>query len=136
MITGVNHITLSVRDLEESFNFYTQVLGLHPVVKWPKGACLSAGEMWMALILDEHTRPGPLAEYSHVAFTVSPQDFPKMSNKIRRYGAKIWQDNHSEGDSIYFVDPNGHKLEIHASDLENRIKTAKESPWGDAEFFV
>ncbi|MCG6134628.1 MAG: VOC family protein [Nostoc sp. LLA-1] len=26
MITGVNHITLSVRNLEESINFYTNVL--------------------------------------------------------------------------------------------------------------
>jgi catechol 2,3-dioxygenase-like lactoylglutathione lyase family enzyme len=30
MITGINHITLSVRSLEESFEFYQNVLGLDP----------------------------------------------------------------------------------------------------------
>jgi len=35
MITGVNHITLSIKDAEESFAFYTDVLvaaqlGIHP----------------------------------------------------------------------------------------------------------
>lgn len=30
MITGVNHITLSVRDVEQSFAFYSEVLGFRP----------------------------------------------------------------------------------------------------------
>ena len=32
MITGINHLTLAVRDLERSFDFYTRVVGLQPVV--------------------------------------------------------------------------------------------------------
>jgi hypothetical protein len=31
-----------------------------------------------------------------------------------------------EVQSLYFPDPNGHKLEIHVSDLAARIKSAKE----------
>lgn len=38
MITGINHLTLAVRDLERSFDFYTRVMGLQPVVKWSQGA--------------------------------------------------------------------------------------------------
>ena len=37
----------------------------------------------------------------------------------------------TEGTSYYFVDPNGHKIEMHASDLATRIATAKQT-WGDA----
>ncbi len=51
MITGVNHITLAVRDIEASFTFYTRVLGLRPAAKWPEGAYLLARDMWIALIL-------------------------------------------------------------------------------------
>jgi catechol 2,3-dioxygenase-like lactoylglutathione lyase family enzyme len=135
MITGLNHVTLSIKDVEASFAFYIQVLGLEPVAKWPKGAYLLAGDVWIALILDEHLRKEPLPEYSHIAFTVSPQDFEPMCRRIRQAGTQIWQENWTEGDSLYFVDPNGHKLEIHASDLKARIKTARERPWEGLEFF-
>ena len=34
MIRGINHITLSVQDIEKSFTFYTHVLGLQPIAKF------------------------------------------------------------------------------------------------------
>ncbi len=136
MITGVNHITLSVKDIEESFDFYTRVLGFRPVAKWPRGAYLLAGEIWIALVLDEHARESILPEYTHIAFSVSSEDFEVLSARIKQSGAKIWQENSTEGASLYFLEPNGYKLEIHASDLETRIRTAKENPWEGLEFFV
>lgn len=60
MITGINHITLSVINLDESFNFYTQVLCCQPVAKWKQGAYLLAGDLWLCLFLDERTRQGTL----------------------------------------------------------------------------
>ncbi|QMS86427.1 VOC family protein (plasmid) [Nostoc edaphicum CCNP1411] len=136
MITGVNHITLSVRDLEKSLTFYTNVLGFRLLAKWTKGAYLSAGDIWLALILDQKVRESPIPEYTHIGLTVSIEDFPILSQHIQQSGAKIWQENQSEGASLYFLDPNDHKLEIHASDLDTRIKTAKASPWEGLEFFV
>ena len=136
MITGINHLTLSVRDVETSFAFYTQVLGFRPVAKWPSGAYFLAGELWIAIVLDQRVRMERSPEYTHVAFSVLPQDFDELSDRIVRSGAEIWQDNHSEGASLYFTDPNGHKLEVHASDLATRLQTAKESPWEGLEFFV
>jgi catechol 2,3-dioxygenase-like lactoylglutathione lyase family enzyme len=75
MITEVKHITLSVRNLEESIIFYRDVLYFRLLTKWAEGA------------------------------------------------------------SLYFLDPNDHKLEIHTSDLDTRIKTAKAHPWEELEFF-
>jgi catechol 2,3-dioxygenase-like lactoylglutathione lyase family enzyme len=136
MITGINHVTLSVRDLAESFGFYTQILGFKPVAKWPKGAYLLGGDLWICLFLDRDVRESKLSEYTHMAFTISEKDFSTMSERIKKSGAEIWQDNRTEGASLYFVDPNGHKLEIHASDLETRLKALKENPWDGLEFFV
>jgi catechol 2,3-dioxygenase-like lactoylglutathione lyase family enzyme len=136
MITGINHITLSIRDVESSFSFYNGVLGFRPVARWPKGAYLLAGDVWLALHLDDQTRKSPLPEYTHVAFSVSEQEFDGMATRIRGSGAVIWQENRTEGKSLYFTDPNGHKLEIHASDLQARIKSAKENPWEGLTFFV
>ena len=136
MIKGINHITLSVKDVDQSFEFYTQILGFKPVAKWPKGAYLLAGDLWFCLFLDDNTRKSKLPEYTHIAFTISEQNFKVMSERIKKSGAKVWQENRTEGDSLYFVDPNGHKLEIHASSLKARIKRAKINPWDELEFFV
>ncbi|WP_375498699.1 VOC family protein [uncultured Nostoc sp.] len=136
MITGINHITLSVRDLEESINFYTNVLDFRLLAKWMKGAYLSVGDIWLALILDQKVRESPIPEYTHIGLTVSIEDFPILSQRIQQSGSKIWQENKSEGASLYFLDPNDHKLEIHASDLKTRIKSAKASPWEGLEFFI
>ncbi|HEX5515543.1 MAG TPA: fosfomycin resistance glutathione transferase, partial [Gammaproteobacteria bacterium] len=121
MITGISHVTLSVSDLERSFSFYTEVLGLKPVAKWARGAYLLAGEDWICLSLDAETRSGPQAEYTHLAFSVGAAAFSRCAAIICAHGAFIWKDNKSEGDSLYFLDPDGHKLEIHVGDLESRL---------------
>jgi catechol 2,3-dioxygenase-like lactoylglutathione lyase family enzyme len=136
MITGVNHITLAVRDVEQSFAFYSEVLGFRPQAKWPDGAYLLAGETWVALVRDDLVRREALPEYTHVAFSVSSQDFGPLSERIRRSGAEIWQENRTEGASLYFIDPNGHKLEIHASDLTARLRAARQEPWPGLEILA
>jgi glutathione S-transferase fosA5 len=108
MITGINHITLSVRDVDRSFHFYVDTLRMKPLARWSKGAYLLAGDVWLCLTLDERTRASPLPEYSHIAFSVTGSQFDKAAARIRASGAAIWQDNRSEGASLYFVDPDGH----------------------------
>jgi catechol 2,3-dioxygenase-like lactoylglutathione lyase family enzyme len=128
MIAGLNHTTFSVRDLESSFHFYTEVLGLKPIARWYKGAYLVAGADWVCLTLDPETRSGSLPEYTHTAFTVQPEEFEGMSRRLVDASVTTWQVNHSYGDSFYFLDPDGHKLEIHVSDLQSRIKDMTNKP--------
>ena len=135
MITGLSHITLSVRDLALSFEFYSGALGLQPRLRWPQGAYLSAGGLWLALTVDDTTRRGPLPEYTHLAFEVPDERFAAMAAKLRRLGVVEWQPNTSEGDSLYFLDPDGHKLEVHASTLEKRLAHARAQSRADDEFF-
>jgi len=126
MITGINHVTFAVRDLDESFEFYTGVLGFRPVARWANGAYLLAGDAWIALKLDADTRRATLPEHTHVAFSVSEETFDSACGKIRAAGARIWNEPEGHGPSLYFEDPNGHKLEIHASDLDTRVRIARE----------
>ncbi len=130
MITGVNHITFAVRDIDESFGFYADVLGLKRIQKSSSSVYLLAGDTWIALTEDQNARNEHLLEYTHIAFTVEQQDFEAMRKRIIKAGVKEWQNNWTEGASFYFVDPNGHKLEIHVSDLEARIESGKRE-WGD-----
>ena len=134
MIRGINHVTFSVSDVAGSLAFYRDVLGMRPLCQWPRGAYLAAGKLWVALVYSEEVRQGPLPEYSHVAFDVAPADFQAAAERIRASGAEIFKDNVSEGDSLYFLDPDGHKLEIHASDLATRLRTARAAPWEGLRF--
>src|SRR5439155_8141327 len=128
MITGINHLTISVRDVDRSFRFYVDTLGLKPLARSPRGAYLVAGDLWLCLTL-ERTRSSALPEYSHIAFTVPAPRFNDAAERICGSGARIWQDNRSEGASLYFLDPDGHKLEIHAGDWQSRLAAMKKDPW-------
>ncbi|MCK0142157.1 VOC family protein [Aliiroseovarius sp. F20344] len=119
MITGVNHITLAVNDLERSIWFYTEVLGAKLRADWPRGAYLELGELWLCFTQAD-TPIQPRSDYTHIAFSCKDADFPAFSNRIKDH-AELWQDNSSEGASLYFLDPDRHKLELHQGDLASRL---------------
>ena len=135
MVSGINHITFAVRDLDKSFHFYTRTLGLRPVARWYRGAYLEAGGDWICLNQDPETRSGPLKEYTHLAFTVKPTDFEAAVRRMLAADVRTWQENKSPGDSFYFLDPDGHKLELHVADLQDRLKTLAENPPKDLTLF-
>ena len=133
-ISGISHVTFAVRDLERSFRFYSEALGLEPVVKWRHGAYLLAGPTWLALSQEEEPRPA--ADYSHLAFAVELAEFAGAVARLEEGGAREWQVNASPGDSFYFLDPDGHKLELHASTLASRLGVARGSNrWEDAIYY-
>jgi catechol 2,3-dioxygenase-like lactoylglutathione lyase family enzyme len=133
MIKGFNHITLSVSDLEESFRFYQDVLGLKAMAKRKqKSAYFLAGGDWLAIVQTKQTPPDT---YSHLAFSVEQKDFVKLAEQMRNSGAKIWQENTSPGDSLYFLDPSGNRLELHAGSWRSRIEWLRQNPSAEVELF-
>ncbi len=84
----------------------------------------------------EQTKLGTLPEYTHIGLNVAAKDLERFSYKIIESGATIWKQNTSEGLSLYFLDLNGHKLELHAGVLKTRIEATKKQPYEEMEFFV
>jgi catechol 2,3-dioxygenase-like lactoylglutathione lyase family enzyme len=132
MLRGLNHITLAVNDLDLSLQFYTSVLGFKPEVKWNRGAYLSLGNLWLCLSCDQCV---PRSDYSHIAFDIAQDEFLVFSEKLVAAGVVQWKTNTSEGDSFYFLDPNGHKLEVHVGDLRSRLSSLRLAPYEGAIFF-
>lgn len=133
MIRGLNHITLAIGDLNRSIVFYKDVLGCRLVARWDEGCYLEAGTLWLALVVEDNARSGPLPEYTHLAFDVAAADFPAMADRVKQAGADVFQDNSTEGESLYFLDPDGHKLELHVGSLATRLEEMRRAPWDGLE---
>ena len=127
MLVGLNHITFAVRDVERSLAFYREVLGCELHARWDRGAYLTVGDCWLCLSLDPSSSPSK--GYSHVAFSIDAQTFSAFQQTLTEQGVGIWKQNASEGDSVYFVDPDGHRLEVHVGDLESRLNAIRAEPY-------
>jgi catechol 2,3-dioxygenase-like lactoylglutathione lyase family enzyme len=136
VLKGLNHITLSVSDLSRSVTYYTGLLGCSLHARWNEGAYLSLGDLWLCLTLDPQVRTGPLAEYTHFALSVDRRDFDAFSRKVARGAHPTWRENTSEGQSIYLLDPDGHKLEVHAGSLESRLAALRKEPYEGLVLFA
>jgi len=136
MISGLNHLTLAVIDLSRSFAFYHDILGFKPLCRWNKGAYFLAGDLWFCLNVDPLRVPNTC--YTHYAFTVSPEEFEPLQQRIIDSGTTIFKENNSPGLSFYFLDPDGHKLELHSGGWHDRIEAKKREPgsWKEVEWFV
>jgi len=134
MIDGINHITISVKNIDSAFSFYRNILKLRPIMKSNKSAYFLAGKIWIAL--DQRGEYTTSKNYSHICFNISEKYYEKFIQEIELNGIKEWKTNDTEGDSIYILDDSENRLEIHFSTIEERIKYGKEN-WGkDVEWYV
>jgi catechol 2,3-dioxygenase-like lactoylglutathione lyase family enzyme len=135
MLTGLNHLTLAVSDLNRSLTFYRDVLQLHVEARWDAGAYLSLPGLWLCLSLDPLRKSEPNPDYTHYAFSLSAADFPLFVQRLKSANVAQWRDNRSEGASFYFLDPDGHKLEVHVGDLASRLAACRQKPYADMRFY-
>ena len=126
-IAGLNHVTLAVSDLERSLAFYQDLLGLRLRARWREGTYLEAGSLWLCLSLDSAARTSPHLDYTHSAFDVAAEDFEELAGRVRAV-ANLWKEDRSEGSSLYFLDPDGHKLELHVGSLGTRLANYDANP--------
>ncbi|HHB1424757.1 TPA: fosfomycin resistance glutathione transferase [Serratia odorifera] len=134
MLSGLNHLTLAVRDVERSLEFYRQTLGFHLHARWQQGAYLTLGELWLCLSLDDTRAACAPRDYTHYAFSITSADFPAMVERLQQAGVRQWKSNRSEGESLYFLDPDGHQLEIHSGDLASRLAACRAAPYQGMAF--
>ena len=127
-LKGIDHLGINVRDMERAVKFYRDILGFQTEDDYDPNAGekhveLFAGNVWLALFetpeLDLEagheilTREG----YLHWAFEARPEDFDSIIEALKENGVKLNGKvrNHRSGPSVYFYDPDGNYLEIHAN---------------------
>ena len=128
-VRGIDHVAISVKDLEKSLKFYTEVLGLKvspreyqkPGVEY----FLDCGTSLVGLIQGDPAGEKHLLQDSglggnHFSFRVDTKDFDKAAEEIKSLGIKVTYEKKRERSwSIYFLDPDGNKLELTAWPLED-----------------
>jgi catechol 2,3-dioxygenase-like lactoylglutathione lyase family enzyme len=120
MLKNLNHLTLAASDISRSLQFYVEILGFIPHAQWDQGAYLSLGQLWLCLSKDSVDTK---RDYTHYAFTIGIQDFTDFILKLRQAGV------------VYFLDPDGHKLEAHCGDLQSRLQACRQNPYQGMKFF-
>jgi catechol 2,3-dioxygenase-like lactoylglutathione lyase family enzyme len=122
----IDHVALTVTDLEKSIAWYQDVLGLERRYQeaWEDcPAMLCAGSTCVALFPlpspEPSARTGGCAQPAmcHLAFRATYADLLEAEKNLQERGILFEFQNHQIAHSIYFADPDGHQLEITTYDL-------------------
>lgn len=119
-LEGIDHVALTVRDVERSVRWYQEVLGLarlHQEVWGSFPAVVGIGTTSLALFpVASHQPDGPPGPGTlcvrHVAFRVDRRSFESARVELGARGIGLEIQDHQIAHSIYFRDPDGHQLEI------------------------
>jgi catechol 2,3-dioxygenase-like lactoylglutathione lyase family enzyme len=125
--TGFAHITVPVRDLDEAKRFYTQVLGGTLIHERPAFAGVDIAGLHSGFSQQERGWTAHDAEFPHIAFFVSGEDFLSVKEHLEAHGVSTHQPWTRFGSEVqmYFRDPSGNLLEIQA---QTGFKGAEDLP--------
>lgn len=118
MAVKLNHTIIQAKDAEKSAQFLSEILGLSaPTLFGPFVVVKTDNEVSM----DFRTTTDEI-KTRHFAFIVSEKEFDEIFARITHRELKYWADpgrtkpqqiNHDDGGrGCYFLDPDGHFLEI------------------------
>jgi len=127
-IEGLDHVAIVVRDLKASADWYERVLGLErkfadvwnvPVMLIARGSGRSGVALFPVSVAEPHRMPARwnALAVDHVAFRVDRENFEHARARLRELGVRVEFEDHAVSHSIYFDDPDGHRLEITTYDV-------------------
>ena len=125
----IDHVALSVRDVERSAHWYIDVLGFerrHEGMWDGVPVFIGKGSTSIALFPIRGSADSPERESKgirilHLALRANRKNFLAAQEELKRHGIKFEFQDHEISHSIYFQDPDGHKLEITTYELKSAL---------------
>jgi catechol 2,3-dioxygenase-like lactoylglutathione lyase family enzyme len=142
-LEGIDHVALAVRDVERSAKWYAEVLGFerrHEGMWDGIPVFIGKGTTSIALFpAQSNTTSTSLAAVAsakaasargevkmlHLALRATRKNFLAAQEELKRRGIQFEFQDHEISHSIYFSDPDGHKLEITTYDLERSAPSTR-----------
>jgi len=113
--SGLSHIAIPSRDLNQSKQFFVDVLGGNLTVDEPALARVGFGKFAIVLAPQSGGATPAHAEYPHYAFTVAPEDFMGIKRRLEAFGVPThdpWGRMNRPHALMYFRDPSGNQFEL------------------------
>jgi catechol 2,3-dioxygenase-like lactoylglutathione lyase family enzyme len=127
-VTGVSELVLEVVDLDASERFYSDVLGLPVVERWPDRDAIwvMAGErtrigLWKPQVGLAGGRGGV---HVHFAMHIAEPDYQAAAERLRSLGQDVQEISFSDGRgrAAYVDDPDGNVVEIWTWDVGEHLR--------------
>jgi catechol 2,3-dioxygenase-like lactoylglutathione lyase family enzyme len=126
-VTGVSELVLEVVDLEAAERFYSEVLGLPVVERWPdrEAIWVMAGErtrigLWRPQVGLEGSRGGV---HVHFAMHIEEADYDAAVAHLRELGQEVREiDFGDQGRAAYVDDPDGNVVELWTWDVGRHLR--------------
>ena len=124
-LEGIDHVAMSVHDVERSAQWYIDILGFehrHKGIWDGVPTFIGKGKTAIALFpAKSNARPASSSRGEirmlHLAFRADRKNFLAAQEELKRHRIKFEFEDHKISHSIYFRDPDGHELEITTYDL-------------------
>lgn len=120
-ITSFGHAAIKVRDLDSSEAFYSGILGMPVVMRFPEEQELSFSVGKSSLFMVQAVgkdAPSPDSRtlgVHHMAFIVgnNPATLDAAARALAQHGVRYEHVAHEEYESLYCRDPDGHLIELY-----------------------
>ncbi len=129
-VVGIDHVAISVSDLDRSLEFYSKVLGFKISARENQKPgteyFLDCGSALVGLIQGDNNGDKHLLQDSglggnHFGFRVLTKEFDAAVEELKKQKIPItFTKKREKSWSCYFLDPDGNKLEITAWPLEDK----------------
>jgi catechol 2,3-dioxygenase-like lactoylglutathione lyase family enzyme len=128
-VTGVSELVLEVRDLEAAERFYSEVLGLPVVERWPhrEAIWVMAGDrtrigLWRPQVGLAGGRGGV---HVHYAMHIDEGEYTDAVARLRRQGQELEEhafESYDGSRAVYVDDPDGNVVELWTWDVRGHLE--------------
>ncbi len=116
-VQGLDHVAINAQDVLRTMAWYRDVLGLerrHAETWGDLPVMMCSGDTCIAIfpLTDDAAATTKGSRVLHIAFRADRATFEQAQRELKERGIEFDIQDHDIAHSIYFRDPDGHKLEI------------------------